>query len=98
MWRGHQEKKKKINKEVELIVNENVKGLIEFHGEQHFKEIPHFKKKDGKNKLEDIKNRDVIKQKYAVENNIELLIISFNEINNIEELIINFIEKIINKI
>lgn len=90
--------KRKLPYDFAIFINEKVKGLIEFHGEQHFKEIPHFKRRDGKNKLEDIKNRDEIKRKYAVENNIELLIISYNESNNIDELIINFIKKIKNEI
>ena len=69
-------------------------GLIEFNGEQHYIEINYGSR--GSSLLE-VQERDKIKEKYALKNNIELLIIRFDQIEKIEELIINFIERLKNK-
>lgn len=65
-------------------------GLIEFHGEQHYKAIPFFNKN---NKYQSAIIRDEIKLNYAETKNIKLLIIPFNQIANIEQLIREFINK-----
>lgn len=89
--------KRKLLFDFAIFINEKI-GLIEFHGEQHFKEVPYFQNKENKNKFNEMKVRDVIKQKYAEDNGINILIIDFNQIDKIEELINDFIEKVKNKI
>jgi len=59
---------------------------IEFDGEQHFKSI---KRWGGNEKLNEIVQRDSIKNEYCKQNNIKLLRIKFNE--NVEEKINLFI-------
>lgn len=66
-------------------------GLIEFHGEQHYKPVNF----GGSNcNFEVNKERDKIKEDYAFKNNIELLIIPFDQISNAEKLVIEFIQMI----
>ena len=72
-----------------VFINGNI-GLIEFHGEQHYKAIPFFNKN---NKFEELKIRDEVKLNYAITKNIKLLIIPFNQIDNIDELIGKFINE-----
>lgn len=48
--------------------NNTLLGLIEYHGEQHEKQVAYFG-----NKLEQIKLRDELKRKYCVQNNIPLI-------------------------
>lgn len=54
--------------------------LIEFHGEQHFKKVKHFHKNnsDFESQLE----RDKLKIKFAKKNNIDLVVIKYNEAIN----------------
>jgi very-short-patch-repair endonuclease len=52
------------------------KLCIELDGKQHFEEIKHF---GGKNKFNEQKIRDEIKNIYCKENNIYLLRIKYNE-------------------
>jgi len=67
-------------------------GLIEFNGEQHYKEINFgFGRKSD---LRNIKLRDGIKKSYCESHNIPLLIISYMDFNVIEQLIDEFILKI----
>lgn len=53
--------------------------LIEYDGEQHFKEVKYF---GGKKKLESQKRRDGLKNKYALDNNINLLRIPYTLTQN----------------
>ena len=83
--------KKKLLFDFAIFINDKVK-LIEFQGEQHFKEIPYFQSLDNRNTFNEIKIRDEIKQKYAKDNGMNFLTINFNQIDKIEELVTDFIE------
>lgn len=61
-----------------IIDNNQVVRLIEFDGEQHYKEIPKWR-----NSLEVIKQRDIEKNDYALSHNIPLVRIPYWERNNI---------------
>ena len=64
---------------------------IEYDGEQHFLPIEIW---GGKENLEKIRNNDKIKNKYCEDNNINLLRISYLDIDNIEDILNkNFIKK-----
>lgn len=65
--------------------------LIEYQGEQHFKSIEVF---GGDERFEYQKINDEIKRKYCLENNIELMLITYLDLNNIEEIIKNKISSI----
>lgn len=65
--------------------------LIEYDGEHHFRPVDHF---GGEEYLRYIKKNDRKKNRYCVENKINLLRIPYTEINNEEELITNYIENI----
>ena len=52
--------------------------LLEYDGEQHYKEINFFR-----NSLENIQMRDKMKEEYCLKNNIKLIRISYKE--NINE-------------
>ena len=58
--------------------------LIEFQGELHYK-AGRFSK--GQFKFEKIQESDLIKKKYCIENNIELIEITYKDINNIEKIL-----------
>lgn len=62
------------------LLNENneIIRLIEFDGEQHYKQS-----KWGRDKLERTQNSDHIKNSYALNNNIPLVRIPYWELNNI---------------
>ena len=60
---------------------------LEFDGEQHFKPILYF---GGDKDFLKIVERDLIKTKYCSDNNIELLRISYLEINKIEKIMDNY--------
>lgn len=65
------------------LPNKNM--CIEFDGEQHYKSVEYF---GGEETFELIKKRDNIKNNYCVNNNINLIRISYLDIKNIE-LILN---------
>ncbi|MDA3856630.1 MAG: hypothetical protein PF569_10330 [Candidatus Woesearchaeota archaeon] len=65
---------------------ENLLGLIEYDGEQHFHEVTIF------GSLDRIKENDLIKTNYCKEKNIPLLRISYLEQNNIENMITTFLK------
>jgi len=50
--------------------------LIEFNGKQHYKEIAFF---GGRKKFLKQKHHDWLKRKYAIKNNIKLLIIKYDD-------------------
>lgn len=63
--------------------------IIEFHGEQHYKYVERFHRSQTGYIAH--RNRDIIKSKWAEENNIWLLTIPYNEIDILEEIIDVFI-------
>ena len=65
--------------------NNEIKGLIEFDGEQHYQENSYYNP-DGK-----VQIHDNIKNKYAEEHNIPLLRIPYYESLNIKNIIQNFL-------
>lgn len=58
--------------------------IIEFNGIQHYNSIGFF---GGDNALNIIQKRDKIKQKYCLDNKIEMLNIKYNEFKQIEEIL-----------
>lgn len=72
-----------------LINNENVIGLIEFDGQQHFEEVAIFNKNLANNQ-----ERDQQKNQWSIDNNIPLLRISYKDYKNIESILKNFIKEI----
>lgn len=74
-----------------LNKNENLLGLIEYNGQQHYK----LEKTGIFSKLENfqkVQKRDKIKQNFCKENQIPLLIIPYTEYNNIEQLLQEFLD------
>ncbi|MFK7002047.1 hypothetical protein V3470_13705 [Flavobacterium oreochromis] len=84
--------KRRLPFDFAVFLNDKV-GLIEFHGEQHYKLNKFFHSKS-KIKYKEYLTRDKIKEEYAKSNNIDLLIIPYYEIFNIELLINDFIKKL----
>lgn len=75
-----------------LDENNNVIGLFEYYGEQHYSPVEYF---GGEEKYKDTIYRDKIKQNYCKEHNIPLLIIPYWEYDNMEYLVQDFINKLI---
>ena len=73
------------------IHNKNTKLLIEFDGMQHYEPIKHF---GGEEKLKLTQLRDSIKNKFAKENNIPLLRISYLEEEDIENIVMNKLKEL----
>lgn len=73
--------------------NEQLLGLIEYDGIQHFQPIEYFGGKDGFSYLHEC---DKIKDKYAKENNISLLRISYLDQNKINEILNQWLGEIDN--
>lgn len=71
-------------------------GLIEFNGEQHYSKVDFGHKKESRSDLENIQLRDGIKKEYCNNNNYQLLIIKYDQIENIKQLVDDFISKIKN--
>lgn len=61
-----------------IIENNNIIRLVEFDGEQHYKEVPQWKES-----LELIQKRDKEKNEYALSHNIPLVRIPYWERNNL---------------
>lgn len=79
-----------------LDEKENVRCLIEYDGEQHFKPV-HFTDMDEdimKQNLESCKLRDSIKNDYCKKNNIPLIRIPYTEFKNIETILQTKLTKI----
>lgn len=72
------------------ILNNDILGLIEFDGEQHFKEVKHF------GKFEETQLHDKQKTYWAQTNNIPLLRISYTDYKNIDSILDNFINELFN--
>jgi very-short-patch-repair endonuclease len=67
----------------------SLNAVIEFDGQQHFTETKFFK-----NKLNDTRNRDIIKNNFCMTNGLSILRIHYQDIKNIEKLILSFINKL----
>ncbi|MCK5612932.1 hypothetical protein KAR91_64255 [Candidatus Pacearchaeota archaeon] len=77
-----------------LNKNRELKGMIEFHGPQHFKTVGFFNGEEGYL----VRNRnDQIKSDFCDFNNIPLLILSDKNRSNVNEEIEKFLKKIKNK-
>lgn len=66
----------------------NNKFLLEFDGEQHFKEVSHF---GGEKALKINMKHDKIKNEYCISNNIKLLRISYKEKKKITQILNDYI-------
>lgn len=73
------------------IINNELKGLIEFQGEQHFYPVQAF---GGINSFIERTNNDQLKYEYCKNNNIPLLLLRKNQ--NIEQKLSQFIGEILN--
>jgi len=65
-------------------------GLIEYDGFQHFKSVKYF---GGDDKLLETKKKDNIKNKYCEDNNIKLLRIPYTKRKNIDEIISEWLKQ-----
>lgn len=71
--------------------NDNVLGLIEYNGEQHYYPVEYF---GGKEKFDKQVKRDNIKRNYCETNDIPLLIIPYWDFDRIEYLVTDFIDNL----
>jgi hypothetical protein len=74
-----------------ILCGETVSGLIEFHGEQHYKSVLHF---GGENNFKIQTHRDQIKKDFCEANNIPLMIIPYWKKTDIPLLVAEFCRKI----
>lgn len=76
-----------------IIYNSNgtIHSLIEYDGEQHFKAV---KAWGGEEKLKETQLRDKIKDEYCVENDLELIRISYEDFDKIEDILAQIIQTI----
>jgi hypothetical protein len=70
-----------------IYLNENLRGLIEFQGKQHYKIWGSSKKEKHLKQFQENKLRDKIKKEYCSQNNIPLLEIPYTKINNIDSIL-----------
>ncbi|ARM66243.1 hypothetical protein AM2_115 [Lactococcus phage AM2] len=73
------------------IHNKNTKLLIEFDGMQHYEPIKHF---GGEKAFKETQLRDSIKNKFAQDNNIPLLRISYLEEEDVENIVMNKLKEL----
>jgi len=75
-----------------IFENDNIKFLLEYDGEQHFK-VSRFNKDKRKmvKRLKNIQLRDKIKTRYCKDNNINLLRIPYTEFDNIYLILENYL-------
>lgn len=73
------------------IHNKNTKLLIEFDGMQHYEPIKHF---GGEKAFKDTQLRDSIKNKFAQDNNLPLLRISYLEEEDVENIVMNKLKEL----
>jgi len=64
------------------IPNSNI--CIEYHGEQHYRDVKFFNKGNG---FKGLKKRDKIKEKYCKDNKIKLIVIPYWDYENIESIL-----------
>lgn len=74
-----------------LDKDDNLLGLIEYMGEQHYRSVEHF---GGIDKFEYTVSHDKIKKDYCEQHNIPLLIIPYWDYDNIEDLLDDFIKSL----
>ena len=76
---------------------DNVIGCIEYDGIQHFEPVKFHACSDdeAQKQYDDLKNRDIRKNKYCEDNNIPLCRISYKEQDNIDNIIVDFLDSII---
>ena len=74
--------------DVGIYKKQNLLGLVEYHGIQHFEPVEHF---GGSKDFEKRRHRDQIKEDFCKQNDIPLLIIPYTEFNNIEQHLKTFI-------
>jgi len=83
--REYKFKKCKYKKELRFdFYLPDINYCIEFNGRQHYEEVPNF---GGRDEFEEIKKRDNIKIDFCKINNINLLIIKYNDIDDIDKII-----------
>jgi len=68
---------------------QNFNTLLEYQGQQHYKENKWYSKKSQKQTL----YHDKLKRQYCKDNNLKLLEISYKDFDKIEEILLNFIAK-----
>ena len=73
-----------------IFKNNELFGLIEYDGFQHFKSVKYF---GGDDRLVETIKKDNIKNKYCEENNIPLLRIPYTKKKNINEIILEWLKK-----
>ena len=66
----------------------NKNTVIEFDGEQHYREHSFFQKRYG---LEQIQKRDRIKNEYCKEYGIKIIRISYKQINEVENILNKYV-------
>lgn len=69
---------------------EELKMAFEYDGEQHFLPIRHW---GGENRLHKTQERDKLKDVLCKQNNVELLRISYKQVEDIDSIIREFIRK-----
>ena len=67
--------------------------LIEYHGIQHYEAVDFY---GGEEQLKHRQKRDIIKEQYAKDNNINLLVIPYTDYDRIEEILDIYIQKLAN--
>lgn len=72
-----------------IFIKNEIYGLIEFDGKQHFNIENH---RGGEKGFNESKKRDKIKNEYCKDNNLRLLRISYLEEDKIEEILRNFLK------
>ena len=78
---------------VDFYIELNEKYIIEFNGIQHYKKVPYFHRNEEAFKLQLWRDKQL--EIWCKENNINLIIIRYNEINNIDKILTNFFKKIL---
>ena len=73
-----------------ILSDNQIKGLIEYNGEQHYLKYPMGQYTN--QRLKEIKTREILKKEYCKNNNIPLLILNKNNYN--EDMILKWIEQI----
>ena len=73
--------------------NKDIAFLIEINGKQHYEPKFISDEEEAKELLEYIQYHDKIKQEYCIDNNLDLLVIPYYQLNKFQDMIIERIEK-----
>jgi hypothetical protein len=73
-----------------IMKDKEIIALIEFHGKQHYEAVTHW---GGDKYLNEIQERDLIKEQYCIDNHMPLLIIKYKNLLNIHEILQDFFTK-----